>query len=446
MKPAIKRGGFNNKLCIGVIVLLIIFVPLLLSQLPSRKEIIKAEKIAVEPIPSSGGSPRPPTQQYVSKGPEYYKERATKRHHIQRELLDPENEEQYSHAKVRCKQLSQHDQLIDPECTAVWLNRLKYGKITGVKTMWGFEDTHNGAITLELDGTYKAMFKPCTSSSENTNNEVIASHIDQVLGWGQVAPVIGRRISVSELAPLMRTEADKKVLERTKATCAKGDIFDGPVMGWWEGLIPIRTVRKYKAPIEEFRDLRADLSKNKYTTQEQAKFHAFYWLVNILRHGKDEFVARSGDLVALDLDRSKIQSVTPIDSLKTNYSWCYSCYQSQEAYDAFTLTGPNASPEYRLGHLIAESIAFEELIPDLWNEYFSEAMDNRVAELLRCTDNCIASWGKKNVLINEPRTMSDIDLVRYYVKNSAYKNQNGQRAPNQSVLDEIGVVLPKIRR
>ena len=48
---------------------------------------------------------------------------------------------------------------MDNDCTAIWMNILKSDEIVGVERMWGFEDTHYGAITLRLKSGLRAMFK-----------------------------------------------------------------------------------------------------------------------------------------------------------------------------------------------------------------------------------------------------------------------------------------------
>jgi len=230
--------------------------------------------------------------------------------------------------------------------------------------------------------------------------------------------------------------------------CAKGDYFEGPIMGWLEGLVNVRTLRKYKATVEEFKEMRgSSIVKDLYPLQMQTQFHAFYWLVNILRHGKDEFVLRSGDLIALDLDRSKILSTTAIDDYKYNYSWCSTCYMSKKVYNSFKALAPNQNHfDNTLGALVGQSLSYEDVIPGLWNFDLSVALNFRVSEFLRCIDACIYQYGERGVLINVPREMTDLELVRYYVTHSVFKNQNGQRAPPQAVLDELGIVLTRQNR
>lgn len=50
------------------------------------------------------------------------------------------------------------------------------------------------------------FFQPCTSKSEDTSKEVIASFIDQLLQWGQTAPVITRRIPIQDFEKLFAND------------------------------------------------------------------------------------------------------------------------------------------------------------------------------------------------------------------------------------------------
>ena len=52
--------------------------------------------------------------------------------------------------------------LVDPECRALWNVKLKYSPISHIKKMWGFKNTHWGAITLELEGNMTVLFKVST--------------------------------------------------------------------------------------------------------------------------------------------------------------------------------------------------------------------------------------------------------------------------------------------
>ena len=171
----------------------------------------------------------------------------------------------------------------------------------------------------------------------------------------------------------------------------------------------------------------------------QAKYHAFYLLINILRHGRDEFITKHGNLVSLDLDRSRYSSTKPITSPAVNFTWCHTCYMDRWIYDTFQAVGPKQPQTGRLGYLMKEVLSHEEIFRDIWDAKMGDALDTRVEMLLNCIDDCIYRYGEKNVLLNEPKdSMTAKELVTYFVTHSEYKDMNGKRGPsNFDFLDNL---------
>ena len=223
-------------------------------------------------------------------------------------------------------------------------------------------------------------------------------------------------------------------------SCAEGDYFVGPMIGWWNSLIPIRTVNKKELEVPELLKLRNEFkeSESLLPAQMQSKYHAFYLLINILRHGKDEFITDTGDLVSLDLDRSRYQSTKAITSSSMNYTWCFTCYMDRWVYDTFQAVGPKQPETARLGYLMREVLKHEDIFEDIWNTQMGAAMNTRVEMLLECIDNCIYQFGEENVLLDEPKNWSAKDIVTYFVTHSEYKNMNGKKGPsNLDFLDNL---------
>jgi len=342
----------------------------------------------------------------------------------------------YAPIENRCQQLSQHLQLLDDECTGLWLHKLRDAKIIGVNRFWGFENTHFGAITLNLEGNMKAMFKPCTSVEEDTTKEVIASYLDQLLKWGQTAPVITRSIPISIIRELVVPE-DLSVFQKTIDRCSRGSSnLVGPMIGWWEGLIPIRTVKKARASQNKLAILRDDLQEFLLAAQMQSKYHTFYMLINILRHGKDEYITHTGDLVSLDLDRSRFRSTPILTAETTNFTWCYTCYMDRRTYDLLKAVGPDAPRDAKLSALMKIALSHEDIFMQLYDERMGIALDTRVRMLLACIDACILRYGESNVLLNEPNA-TPRKIVEYFVTHSDYSNQNGKQGPEDFEFLEL---------
>lgn len=276
------------------------------------------------------------------------------------------------------------------------------------------------------------MMKPCSSTDEDTSKELIASYLDQLLGFGQTAPVATRVIPVSVIEKFADTYEKKSLLKETASKCAlEGGYFLGPMIGWWDSLIPVRTMRKYKEDIDTLEDIRRPfLSQNLYQAQMMSKYHTFYMLVNILRHGKDEFITREGDLVSLDLDRSRFKTTAPLRASDINYTWCYVCYMDKWVYDTFQAIGPNQPADFKLGALMKEMLSHEDLFNNLFDSRLGVALDQRVSMLLECVDQCIQQYGRDNVILDQTRALSNREIVEWFVRNSEYKKQNGKEGPS----------------
>ena len=210
------------------------------------------------------------------------------------------------------------------------------------------------------------------------------------------------------------------------------------MIGWWDSLVPIRTISKRDLDHPTLLDLRQQLSENLLPAQMQSKFHVFYYLIYILRHGKDEFITKSGDLVSLDLDRSRFQSTTAPTNPTMNFTWCYTCYMDRSTYHTLKAVGPHQRSELRLSALMKEMLSHDDIFTKMYDVRLGNALDTRVEYLLGCIDSCITRLGENRVLLDEERWMTPRQLVEYFVTHSEYKNMNGKRGPsNLDFLDEL---------
>jgi hypothetical protein len=141
--------------------------------------------------------------------------------------------------------------------------------------------------------------------------------------------------------------------------------------------------------------------------------------VDILRHGKDEFVnTAQGNLVALDMDRSTwIRNKYPKDK-NVRFTWCYVCYVDRHVYEALQAVGPMTPSSLRFSHLVEQSLANETNLPIRLRKTELEAMDDRVERLLDCFDSCIGRYGRENVLLDVQRPFSLQGWVKYLLDHS----------------------------
>ena len=108
--------------------------------------------------------------------------------------------------------------------------------------------------------------------------------------------------------------------------CRHGDYLEGVMIGWRENIKSIKTQRKAQSSVPEMLMARIELGSDLYKAQSVSTLHMFYWLVGILKWGKDEFISPEGDLIALDLDRSKYYLTRNPRANNMNFTWCLGLY------------------------------------------------------------------------------------------------------------------------
>lgn len=172
------------------------------------------------------------------------------------------------------------------------------------------------------------------------------------------------------------------------------------MIGWRDSLNEIETQRKIEGEIEALMHNRIELGSDLYKAQIVSKFHTFYWLIGILRHGKDEFITHTGDLVSLDLDRSNYKKTIDPRSSSLNYTWCYNCYMDEELYENFLYIYQSDMP---LSKLMEKSLSYDKIY-SLYYGAIGKHLDLRVELILDCITDCITIFERENVLLKEKRT------------------------------------------
>lgn len=183
-------------------------------------------------------------------------------------------------------------------------------------------------------------------------------------------------------------------------------------------------------------DRESSMQENRYATQKQAKFHVLYYLLDILRFGKDEMVSPTADLISLDLDRARFDWLSsPVDE-KITFTWCFACFMDRFAYEALgsvSLFGALKRPKSQqllLGKLLHISLQETEDYPiATMSNLVAKIIDARVTMLLSCLGRCIESYGPGEVLLWEKKPEMPHDLIKYYVLHSEYSNRAGRRPP-----------------
>merc|ERR1712137_995433 len=172
LKPRmLTRGRFTNSSRLRYIILigLVVLCTVIITTWATRAKKTRAGinvKLREEDHPVIFQSVRQPALD----SSEYF-ERSHAMFQFERQFVDDPSKVEPT--RIRCENYSQHLQLLDDDCAGVWFHLLRSSKVIKAEKFWGFEDTHFGAITLVLEGNMRAMFKPCSSFTEDTKNEVI---------------------------------------------------------------------------------------------------------------------------------------------------------------------------------------------------------------------------------------------------------------------------------
>jgi len=293
----------------------------------------------------------------------YFVERIIDVKQLEEKIFD--NKQFKQEMDVYCKNLSEREQLIDSSCRALWNHKLRNGEVTDVKKMWGFKNTHYGAITLQLEGDMTALFKPCTSSSEDITMELLGSQLDYILEFGQNAPVVSRRIPIYFFKSKTKGKIDEDILKETIDLCSVGDYLQGVMIGWRESISPVITPFRAKRSLPELYNFRIEAGMNLFKSQKVSTFHLFYYLIGIFRHGKDEFInTNTGDLVSLDLDRSNFKQDYNPRASHLNFTWCYSCYIEQKTYHTFDAVSKYSA--YPISSLLQLALESDKIYPHIY--------------------------------------------------------------------------------
>ena len=187
------------------------------------------------------------------------------------------------------------------------------------------------------------------------------------------------------------------------------------MIGWRNSLISIKTQKKTRSSAPELFNERISLGPDLYKAQKVSGFHTFYWLVGILRWGKDEFITAGGDLVALDLDRSNYRYTLHPRSSTLNFTWCFTCYMERSVYETFYHL--NLNKKASLSALMKFSLQNDAVFDALYTSDIGKALDLRVEHILDCISDCIHVYGEENVLLDE-RNATGSSLAQYFLHNS----------------------------
>eukprot|EP01103_Thecamoeba_quadrilineata_P014224 TRINITY_DN4180_c0_g1_i1.p1 TRINITY_DN4180_c0_g1~~TRINITY_DN4180_c0_g1_i1.p1 ORF type:complete len:408 (-),score=72.48 TRINITY_DN4180_c0_g1_i1:13-1236(-) len=124
-----------------------------------------------------------------------------------------------------CSSLSFRKRMMDFRCRADWLRRLRTSPVQEITRVDTTTST-NPHLYFVLDDSTEGLFKPCSSDITYPETEVVASHLDFLLGYDQIFPAISRNLTASWLARIPRRDLD---IQRLIREC--GSEEDGVLYG-----------------------------------------------------------------------------------------------------------------------------------------------------------------------------------------------------------------------
>jgi hypothetical protein len=277
---------------------------------------------------------------------------------------------------------------IDRGKDAPWLERLSSAPIVEITKNRG-----GATITLRVrfaDGA-RAVLKPeQTHSASNHRSEIVAFHLDRVLGLGRTAPVAGRTLDAARVrAWLAHGKAEPEWLARfDREVVVRDGKLAGALIAWHE-----RRLTKAEPPRGWQRSLfgadAATLPSERVL--EWSDMVGFDYLLDNADRWSGGNVLALGDggpLIFLDNAAGLMRGAWPEPEKSPLGPLCRFRKSTIETLRAATPT---------LGARLRRSLAKEPLAPVISDRQL-EAIDARLEKLIEHVDRCIAEHGRERVL------------------------------------------------
>lgn len=267
-----------------------------------------------------------------------------------------------------------------------WLRRMSYASITKATQNKGGSTV---TIRLYFEDGYRAVLKADQKkSATNFRSEIVAYHLDRLLGCARTAPVVGRALPRAALRKLLvASGADQKFLERfdTELKEPEPDTVRGAVIAW-------HTKRLYSLDVPRAwpkwspEQIPAAIKPQVSALEELTAFD--YLLDNTDRWsgGNTLLLDQGGPLIFLDNGAGfadwRMQRKLALDADLEHV-----CSFPSELVKNLRAMGPRVPPAQRLGQRLARSLAKDPLAPILSPEHLA-ALDLRLERLLSHLDSC----------------------------------------------------------
>ncbi|XP_034049243.1 pseudokinase FAM20A [Thalassophryne amazonica] len=324
---------------------------------------------------------------------------------------------------------------------------------------------HHLKLALKMKNLAKAMFKPMRQqrdeeTSEDVfyfvdyqrhNAEIAAFHLDRILDFRRVPPVVGRRVNISGevlhltynedlrsvffVSPAHNTCFFAKCLYMCKteyAVCGSPDLLEGSLSAYLPGLsiaprisIPNPWIRSYTFTGKEEWEVNPFYCDN---IKQLYPYNSGNRLLNIIdmsifdflmgnmdRHHYEIFTKFGDEGFLLHLDNARGFGKYSRDEISILAPLSQCCMIKRSTLARLHLL---AQPAYRLSDVMKESLDGDPLRPILTESHFM-ALDRRLQKVLRVVRRCMRRLGEDEVItkdfikyIPQPKTVEPADTEK----------------------------------
>ncbi|KAM4623520.1 pseudokinase FAM20A [Polymixia lowei] len=324
---------------------------------------------------------------------------------------------------------------------------------------------HHLKLALKMQNFGKAMFKPMRQQRDQEtpedffyfvdfqrhNAEIAAFHLDRILDFRRVPPVVGRLVNITgEVLQVTHNEDLRSVFftspanntcffakclyvcKTEYAVCGRPDLLEGSLSAYLPGLsiaprisIPNPWIRSYTFTGREEWEVNpfyCDTIKQLYPYNSGNRLlniidmSIFDFLMgNMDRHHYEIFTKFGDDSFLLHFDNARGFGKHSHDVLSILAPLSQCCMIKHSTLLRLQLL---TQPQYRLSDLMRESLEGDPLLPVLTEPHLL-ALDRRLQKVLRVVQRCVRRLGEAQVITkdfvkstDEPQTSPEADTDR----------------------------------
>lgn len=284
---------------------------------------------------------------------------------------------------------------VSPARDGAWLGSLVGSELLAATPNKGGTSV---AFRVKLAGGGQALFKPHQRlSSSNFRAEIAAYHLDRLLGFGRVAAVAGRKLSMAWLR--QQLDGQSEALERLdREVIPEGEQVWGAMIAWHDRM-PIAAdpppgwldrMSPERPPEARHRELALAWS-------DMIVFDALIDNTDRWSGGNVMTLGAGGPLIFLD-NASAFLGFRAKHGFFMEKPLSQVCLFRRSTVEALRAAGPSAPRPRQLSAMLAASLALDPA-PEVLDAAALAALDARVSRVLRHIDACITRHGDEAALL-----------------------------------------------